>query len=63
MSDEFILNTKTGVMHYKGLCFHTRHIENDFYYYKCYPTENAAKANNAISVRWCKTCAEKRRII
>ena len=63
MDKKYILNTTTGVLHYKGLCTHTKHIDNDRYNYKCYLTENAAKAICAISVRWCKTCAERRKII
>lgn len=50
----YILNKKTGVLHYKGLCVHTKHIDCDCDGYKCFPSENAARASDAISIRWCK---------
>lgn len=60
---KFVLNTDTGVLHYKGLCCHTEYIDCDKDVYRCYATEDDAKALHAISVRWCKICAKKRKIV
>ena len=57
---KYILNTKTGVLHYKGLCPCTDSIDKDRDNYKCFASENDAKAKCAISVRWCKRCAKNR---
>lgn len=57
---KFILNTNTGVLHYKDYCTHTKGIVKDDDTYKCFKTENDARKENSISVRWCKICANKR---
>ena len=59
MSKNYILNTKTGTLHFRGYCHHIATNVKDDGTYISFPTENAAKKKNAISVKWCKVCAKK----
>lgn len=61
MEKNFILNLKQKKLHYKGLCHITKNIDGDRENYKCYASENEAKAENAINIGWCQLCAKKRK--
>ena len=56
----FILNTRTGTLHYQGLCPHAKIAIIDPQQYRCFETENDARADGALFVRWCKDCNKKR---
>ena len=57
----YVLNTKTGKLHYKGYCNHVFWSSNHLAeHYKCFATENEARAKNGLSVCWCSSCAKKR---
>ncbi len=60
MDKKYILNVTRHTLHYKGLCHITRDINGDKDNYKCYVSENEAKANNAINIGWCQLCSKKR---
>ena len=61
MEKNYILNVKTGKLHFRDYCKHfsLNLIEKDDNY-KCFATENEAKAHNGLSISWCATCARKR---
>ncbi len=61
MEKKFILNANTGVLHYKGFFCKTNSISGDKENYRCFEDENHARSEYALSVRWCKNCAKKRK--
>ena len=59
MRKNYILNKKTGTLHFRGGCQYIgANLEKDSNY-AFFSSENAAKKENAISVKWCKVCARK----
>ena len=61
MEKNYILNVKTGKLHFRSYCNHIslKLIEKEDNY-KCFATENEAKAQKGLSISWCATCARKR---
>ena len=61
MEKNYILNTKRGKLHYKGYCKYVFWSSDNLAdHYKCFATENEAKAQNGLSISWCSICARKR---
>lgn len=56
----FVLNTKTKVLHYKGYCYQTKDVKRLPDNFQCFKSENEARQNDAINIRWCKVCAKQR---
>lgn len=61
MRKNYILNTNTGVLHYRGYCNRIwcspDKLNNN---YKKFDSENDAKSNCPLSIRWCRACSKKR---
>jgi len=54
---KYLYNKKTGKLHIKGFCCHTKGIQSD---YKLFDSESEALAYDGRAVGLCKLC-EKRR--
>lgn len=59
MSKNYILNKDTGTLHFRGYCQYVPHTVENNDNYISFATENSARRENAISVKWCKVCARK----
>ena len=59
MDKNYILNKGTGTLHFRGYCQYISPDVKDDDNYICFVTENSARSENAISVKWCKVCARK----
>ncbi|MCQ2404630.1 MAG: hypothetical protein MJ083_01370 [Clostridia bacterium] len=59
MRKNYILNKKTGTLHFQGCCQYVSATIKEDSNYAFFSSENDAKKKNAISVKWCKVCARK----
>ena len=57
MKEVFVYNPKTGKLHIKGYCAHTRGNCSD---YIVFNSENEALAYDGRAVGMCKICQKKR---
>ncbi len=54
---EYLYNEKTGTLHIKGFCCHTKGNCQEFKNFNSY---NDALAYDGDSIRMCKTCEKKK---
>lgn len=54
---EYLYNTKTGKLHIKGYCHHTKSLRTDYLLFK---SESEALAYDGRAVGLCKICEKER---
>ena len=57
MKGQFVYNPKTGTLHIKDYCHHTKGICSGYLFFD---SENEVLAYDGRSIRMCKICQNKR---